>query len=473
MNKPSRKILIVDDEPDMRWALSSLLKKQQYTVFTASNGRDALKIIQEKKPAITFLDIKMPGMSGLDVLEKVKEFDLSLSIIMITAFSDVKTAVKAIQLGAFDYLVKPFDNDEILLMIDKALSRQALEEEVVHLRSIVEEKQTLSTMMGKSIQIYDLANMVKQVAFSDFSVLIQGESGTGKELVAEAIHLNSTRDAGPFVVVDCGAIPETLIESELFGYEKGAFTGAHRKKRGFFESAHNGTLFLDEITNLPMSMQPKLLRAIQSKQVTHIGSTKSIPVDFRIVCATNQNITDCINKGGFRKDLYNRLNEFTITVPPLRERKDDILFLANIFLTNVNKELNKHIQRFSSQAEKNLLCYDWPGNVRELKNVIRRAALIAKKIITPACFPSEIKELRTGKVPVKDIQKMVMNGLTWKEAKKHHQEKLERQILTKVLKQTNGNKSKAARILKMDYKTLHLKVKKLGIDIRDSNQDNS
>lgn len=454
---------MVDDEPDMRWVLKSLLEKRGYEVITKENGEEALEIIRRTNLGLVLLDIKMPKISGIDVLEKTREIDVRMPIIMMTAHSDVRNAVKSMKLGAFDYLVKPFDNEELLLTVERGLEKRALEHEVTQLRSLLSERLDLPKIMGKSLEIQKLVDMVKRVASSDFCVLIQGESGTGKELVVEALHANSNRSEGPLVIVDCGAIPETLIESELFGYEKGAFTGAVGRKRGFFEAANGGILFLDEISNLPKSMQMKLLRAIQTKQVAHLGGTKLIPVDVRILCATNRDLLAAVKKGDFRRDLFYRINEFTIQVPSLRKRKDDLLYLANLFLKEVAEELDKKLDGFTNEIEKILLFYDWPGNVRELRNVVRRAALLADRRITPECLPDELVQFGQEGISMDGTELLILEGLSWKELKRQNQMKLEKRVFSRVLERTGGNKLKASRILKMDYKTFHTKVKELDI----------
>ncbi|MBU1874550.1 sigma-54 dependent transcriptional regulator [bacterium] len=469
-NQTPKKILVVDDEADMRWILTNVLKKEGYRVITADDGKKAVQKVIENNPDIILLDIRMPEMDGIQVLEKVKELHLSTPVIIITAFVDIKNAVRAMKLGALDYLIKPFDNCEMLLIIKRALEKKALDDEVKYLRNALEDRINLSMRMGKSTKIDELIDKVKKVAPCDFSVLILGESGTGKELVAEAIYRCSARKMRRFVAVDCGAIPETLIESELFGYERGAFTGAYKRKKGYFEAANKGTLFLDEISNLSKSIQMKLLRAIQNKKIAHLGSTELIPVDVRIVCASNEDILKLVEKGTFRQDLFYRINEFRIDVPPLRERKDDILYLANMFLNEAAEELSKKIEGFSEEARKLLLLYGWPGNVRELKNIVRRSVLIADEIIVPGDFPDELKKLELNHISIDEIDHLVLQGISWKELKKNHQNNFEKQIIEKILKRTNGNKLQAAKILKMDYKTFHTKVKELGLDKNQLNK---
>lgn len=466
------KILVVDDERDMRWALSTVLEEKGYVVITARDGKLALDEIKRERPNLTLLDIRLPVIDGMGVLQRAREIHFKMPIIMMTAFSNVETAVRALRYGADDYLVKPLDNLELLLSIERALDKSALEEKGTHTSTRLGERINIERSMGNSTKIQDLIANVKKVAISDFSVLIQGESGTGKELVAEAIHFNSSRAKGPFVVVDCGAIPETLIESELFGYEKGAFTGAFKGKRGLFEVAHKGTLFLDEVTNLSKSMQMKLLRSLESKQIIHLGGTRRISVDIRIVSASNRDLLTAVKRREFRQDLYYRLNEFTIKAPPLRERKDDIIFLANMFLDEVCEELNKRVDGFSKEAEDVLLNYNWPGNVRELRNIVRRSSLFADLVVAPEFFPDELIHPSMEHISMDDPYSLLLRGVSWKELKRLNQMKLEQKVFTRILKQTGGNKSKAARLLKMDYKTFHSKVKDLGIQSSRSSGGN-
>ncbi len=464
MKKKNRKyrILIVDDEQDMRWILRELIEDKGYDPFTAENGEEALNTIVKHAPDLMLMDIKMPVMDGMTALEKAQEINADLPIIMMTAFSDTQTAVKAMKLGAYDYLVKPFDNEELIITIERALEKSTMAEELTLLRRQLEVRQDLRHRMGNSEEVQSLSDDVLRVAYSDFSVMIQGESGSGKELVAEAIHLNSSRSENAFIEVDCGAIPDTLIESELFGYERGAYTGADKRKAGYFETAHKGTLFLDEISNLPVAVQPKLLRAIQTKTVTHLGRTKKIPVDIRIICASNQNLLNAVKKGKFREDLYYRLNEFEIDVPALRHRKDDIPFLAHKFLNEAADELKKEVGGFSKQCLRLLLGYNWPGNVRELRNVVRRATLIAGLKVTPKCLPGELNHDGEA-ISLGAAESLLDQGLSWKELKQYHQRQLEEHLFSKTLEKTGGNKRKAAQLLKMDYKTFHTKVKNLGI----------
>ena len=456
-------ILIVDDERDMRWIISNILKLEGYETSEASCGEKALGMIRKNPPELILLDKMMPGnMDGIEVLEKIKTIDSSIYVIMLTAIGDTKTIVKTIKSGAFDYLTKPFDDEELLLTVKRALKQRSLSIEVKNLRRKLDNRQSLESVMGSSEPIRRIHKQIEKVSVTDFTVLIQGKSGTGKEVVAQAIHDLSLRKDEPFIAVDCGAIPDTLVESELFGYEKGAFTGADSRKEGQFELANSGTIFLDEIGNLPFSVQKKMLRLIQERKVQHLGGKRLIPINVRIIAATNENLTTQIDKGEFRSDLYYRLNEFMITLPELRERKNDIPFLAEKFLKETNSELNKKVTGFTSEAMKKIISYQWKGNIRELKNVIRRAVLLCEDIIgieylifdyekVPTYFnfqdyiePQKIR-------PLKKLNKQIIGMV-------------EREAISNALIFTKGNKNRASRLLEIDYKTLLTKIKIYGIN---------
>jgi DNA-binding NtrC family response regulator len=457
-------ILIVDDEKSICTLLSRLLMKEGLKTIEAYEGTTAIKTIVSQKPDVVLVDFRMPGMNGMELLKRAKELDQDLPIVMITAYADIKGAVEAMRAGAHDYLAKPFENLEVIRVVYRALEERKLKRKLSNLTSELQGNLSLSTSMGTSDAVYQLLCKTIQVAKSDFSVLIQGETGSGKELVARAIHDASPRSKKPFVPVDCGAIPETLLESELFGHERGAFTGADCSKPGKFEVAKDGTLFLDEISNMPLSSQAKLLRVLQEKRVYLVGSTKPIAVDVRLLVASNKDLFSLTESGSFRSDLFFRLNEFTITVPPLRARKEDITYLAKRFLNITNVELNKHVKGFSESATETLLGYDWPGNVRQLRSTIRRAVLLADTIITE-------KDLDLRDVPGSSamskphIQGRAIGDLSLKEIVHDNILAVEREVITKVLNYTGGNKARAARLLKIDYKTIHTKIKQLGISI--------
>jgi two-component system nitrogen regulation response regulator GlnG len=457
-------ILIVDDEKNICTLLSRLLSREGLETIEAYEGDTAQKMIVSQKPDVVLVDFRMPGMNGMELLERAKEFDQDLPVVMITAYADIKGAVEAMRAGAHDYLAKPFENLEVIRVVYRALQERKLKRKLSDLTSELQGNVSLSTSMGTSDAVYQLLCKATQVAKSDFSVLIQGETGSGKELVAQAIHDASPRSKKLFVPVDCGAIPETLLESELFGHEKGSFTGADYSKPGKFEAAKGGTLFLDEISNMPLSSQAKLLRVLQEKRVYRVGSTKPIAVDVRLLVASNKELFSLIDSGSFRSDLFFRLNEFTITVPPLRERKEDIPYLAKRFLNITNIELNKHVKGFSESAMETLLGYDWPGNVRELRSTIRRAVLLANDIVTEEHF--DLKSIASWSVSLPlNLQDLSLGSLSLKEIVRTNTFTLEREVLEKALQYTGGNKAKASRLLKIDYKTIHTKIKQLGISI--------
>ena len=454
------KILIVDDDKDMQFNLKSILDSEGYKSFTVGDGTKAIKEVQNKSPNIVLLDIRLPDMSGMKILEKLKKTkpDYNGSIIMLTAYGDIKGAIKAMKLGAFDYLTKPFDNEELIITIQKAIQTQRLSREIKHLKQQLREKITSENLMGKSAQIKKVLKQINLVAPTNMSVIIQGESGTGKEVIANLIQRKSHRKDKPFIPIDCGAIPDTLVESELFGYDRGAFTGADKTKEGKFELANDGTLFLDEITNLPADAQAKLLRAIEEKNITHIGGKKTISVDVRIIATTNINILNAVNQGKFREDLFHRLNQFKVLLPTLQERKDDIPILAKIFLDEANKELKKNIKDFSSEALMLLLNYIWPGNVRELKHVIKRAVLLEDtNYIKPNNIILESLKLNSSILNYKIFQQN--EHISFDEIIK----KVESDLISKVIEQANGNKLEAAKILDMNVRTLYRKMKELNL----------
>ena len=459
-------ILIVDDDKDLRQTLSYILEIEGYKVFSAVDGKQAMIEIQNKLPDIVFLDIKLPDISGMKILDKLKKIipEYDGSVIMLTAYGDIKGAIKAMKLGAFDYLTKPFDNEELILTIQKALKTQRLSKEVKILREKLEDKIATEKEMGKSIQIKQILKKVEMIAPTNMSVIIQGKTGTGKEVIANLIHQKSLRKHKPFIPIDCGAIPESLVESELFGYEKGAFTGADKTKEGKFELANNGTLFLDEITNLPAEAQAKLLRVIEERNITHIGGKKSIKVDVRIITASNVDLTDAVRRGKFREDLYHRLHEFKITLPLLKERKDDIPILAKLFVEDANKELHKKIEGFSTGAIKKLINYSWPGNVRELKNVIKKAALFEDgELISSESleFEDNIIQNNSQKGSIEDYtHKVLKKGYSL--SKLYHD--IEKDMIINVLKEVKFNKSKTAKLLGIDRNTLYKKMKNMGIE---------
>ena len=386
MKQSKTRILIADDENDFCVIFSHVMKREGFEVKTVNSGKAALDSIISEEPDVFLTDFKMPDLDGMAVLMKVRETNPELPVIMITGYADIHGAVMAMRNGAYDYLAKPVDHIELVRVVCHAVSERKLRQEINFLSAQCQKARNLRKKMGPSDAVGRIISDVDVVAPSDFSVIIQGETGSGKELVARAIHENSPRSKEPFVPIDCGSIPETLFESELFGHEKGAFTGAVVPKLGRLEAARGGTIFLDEISNMPIGSQAKLLRVLQEKKVLRLGATKPIPVDVRIVAASNRDLLEATETAEFRLDLFFRLNEFAIAIPPLRERKEDIPYLAKAFLDTTNQELNKNVSGFSKGAIESLLNYGWPGNVRQLRSVIRRAVLMADQTISRKHF---------------------------------------------------------------------------------------
>ncbi|MBU0600679.1 sigma-54 dependent transcriptional regulator [Patescibacteria group bacterium] len=454
-------ILIVDDNADLRFNLSNILQDEGYNAVGAGDGKIALKAIEKNSPNLVLLDIRLPESNGMEILEKIKKIDKDLIIIMCTAYCDVKDAVKAMKLGAFDYITKPFDNEEMILTIKKALKTQYLSKEVERLRKRLGEREIFQETMGQSLQIKKVIDQVEIIAPINMTVILQGKSGTGKELIANLIHQKSSRKDKPFIPIDCGAIPESLVESELFGYEKGAFTGADDRKEGKFEQADGGTLFLDEITNVPLSIQAKLLRVIEERKLRHLGGRKDIKIDVRIIVATATNLWEAIREGKFRDDLFYRLNEFDIDLPLLRQRKDDIPTLTRYFLDEANCELNKKIKGISPEAIKCLLSYHWPGNVRELKNVIKKAVLMAdSNEIGLSHLSLSSTHLPTGF----QFQQCLDEGAPLHQITKKATQQIEQQVIKQALAKSGGNKTKAAKLLKIDRMTLYSKIKEFQLE---------
>ena len=439
-------ILVVDDEPSMRTTLSILLKKEGYQVSQAGDGIEALKMLEGAQYDMVLTDLKMEGTNGMDLLRQVKAADPQTEVLIFTAYGTVSSAVEAMKLGAFDYIGKPFDEEELLLKVGRALERKALLREVQDLRAELKGKRGMEEILAASKEMKEVLTKVTQVAPTDAAVLIEGESGTGKELVARAIHLGSPRRDRPFIPINCSAFPETLLESELFGYEKGAFTGAEKVRKGLFEAAHQGTLFLDEIGDMPRSLQGKLLRTLQEGEVRRLGSTDPIKVQVRIVTATNQQIDTLVAQGILRDDLFYRLNVVRISIPPLRQRRDDIVPLAHHFLEIYRKRAQKEITGFAPEAIQVMLDHPWPGNVRELENAVERGVILARSSsITP-------QDLSLG-LPLREGGSG--GTTTLKELERHH--------ILSVLERHGGNQARAARELGIGRNTLWRRLKKYGL----------
>ncbi len=450
------KILVVDDEHLIRWSLEQNLKKQGYEVFTAGSGEDALKVLREESPDLMLLDIQLPGINGLEVLERIKDLEIDVIVIMITALGVLETAVKAMRMGAYDYINKPFNLDELAIVIKKALETGELKREVAHLRSEQSSKYGIANIIGGSRHMKNVLTMVEKVARSDAStILIQGESGTGKELIAKAIHYESSRADKPFMAINCAAVPETLLESELMGHEKGAFTDAKAQKKGLFEMADGGTIFLDEIGDMEMGMQAKLLRVLEERSFRRVGGTKDVQVDVRIVSATNKDLLKAMDEGTFRTDLYYRIQVIPIFLPPLRERREDIIVLAQHFISHFNREFGKNVKSISKMAEKFLTEYSWPGNIRELKNIIERAIILEnEETLLLEHLPQEIVAKTGGAASGPISLSIPPEGIDI--------EDVERELIRQALEVSEGNQSKAAKKLNLGIDAFRYRMKKFG-----------
>ena len=450
------KLLVVDDEHLIRWSLEQNLKKQGYEVVTAGSGEDALRLVREEQPDLVLLDIQLPGISGIDVLEKIKEHDEDIIVVMVTANSGLENAVNAMRLGAYDYISKPFNLDELSIVVKKALEASDLKQEVVRLRTET-KKNGPPNIIGESRQIKYLMEVLDKVARSEAStVLVQGESGTGKELVAKWIHYSSNRAEKPFIAINCAAVPATLLESELFGHEKGAFTDAKATKKGLFELADGGSVFLDEIGDMEMGMQAKLLRFLEDRSFRRIGGGRVFTVDVRIISATNKELQKSIEEKTFRNDLYYRLQVIPIFLPSLRERKEDIIPLANHFINMYNKDFNKKVQGIAAMAERIMTDYSWPGNVRELKNVIERAIILGNdETLLLEHLPLEMvaKTSPQNGAPVSSFR-LPPEGIDIEE--------VEKELIRQALEITEWNQSKAAKKLNLGIDAFRYRMKKFG-----------
>lgn len=441
----SIKILIVDDELIMRESLGAWLERDGYTVATAESGESALALLKDTLFDIVFLDIKMEGMGGLEVLEQVKQSDPEIEVVMITAYGSISTAIEAMKKGAFDYLLKPFDPDALGVLIDRIVLHRQQTRENQFLRQQVREHARFESLIGQSAPMQQVFSLIRDVAPTGSTVLISGETGTGKGLAAKAIHTHSNRSEGPFVVVNCGAIPEHLMESELFGYEKGAFTDAKETKKGRLELAHGGTLFLDEIGEISMRMQIDLLRILEDRIFYRLGGTRPIEAEFRVIAATNRDLEEAIRQRHFREDLYYRLNVVAFKMPPLRERKEDIPLLAEHFLRQFARETNRAVNRISRAAIDEMMLYEWPGNVRELENAIERAVVVGKGVsIEPRDLP-------------------ISAAVCAEVAAEKSLAEVERVHILAVLAENAWNIARSARILGIDRSTLYNKIKRYQI----------
>jgi DNA-binding NtrC family response regulator len=440
-------ILVVDDDAAMCEFLKEELEREGFAVEVANGGRAGLERVKRGGVDLVVSDVRMPDLDGLDLLREVRALDPSLHVIIITGFGSIDTAIRAVKLGAYDFLVKPFEIDRLLPTIDKALAERALRSEVVRLREEVSRRDRLDNLIGRSPAMQEVFNLIRRVAGSQASVLITGDSGTGKELVARAIHAHGPRKARPFVAMNCSAIPETLLESELFGYARGAHSTARLDRQGLLVEADGGTLFLDEIAEMPLPLQPKLLRVLQDGEVRPLGTNKVERVDVRVIAATNRDLAAHLREGHLREDLYYRLNVVQIHLPPLRARSEDVLPLAEHFLARSAARAGKSLRGFSESAKKIMLAYPFPGNVRELENMVERAVALAEgELIGPDDLPPVMRERRSQD----RLATAVAQGLTL--------DQLEREYIERVLESEGGNKTRAALRLGLDRKTLYRKL---------------
>jgi DNA-binding NtrC family response regulator len=443
------RILIVDDEMVVRDSLARWFESEDFEVMTASSASEALEQLARSRFDLALVDIKMPGVDGIELQQRLFQADPDLPVIIMTGYASVETAVKALKAGAYDYITKPFDPDDLVHLVKNAVSHRAATKEVAKLKENLSRVFPETQLIGQSAAMQRIVEMVETVAGSDATVMITGESGTGKEVVARAIHAGSPRRFNPMVVIHCGALTESLLESELFGYEKGAFTGAQARKKGKFEVADGGSVFLDEISDITLRTQTDLLRVLQEKEIVRVGDTTPVKVDFRVIAATNKRLEKLVEQGIFRPDLYYRLNVFNIDIPPLRERREDIPILARHFIEKFAASMNRTAPRLAPRTLELLLGYHWPGNVRELENAIERALLISREDdLPPEAFPFQVNPTR----PVYG-QRL---------------EDIERVHIEKVLSETNWNLSRTARLLDIDRTTLYNKIRRYGLKEPDS-----
>ncbi|MBU4268163.1 MAG: sigma-54 dependent transcriptional regulator [Acidobacteria bacterium] len=458
-------ILLVDDDHSLRNMLSFVLGKEGYQVDEAVSGMDALKKLKTRKYDLVISDIRMPGLNGIDLLKKIKTHDQELPVIMITAYAATHDAIEAMKLGAEDYIMKPFNLEELKIIINKSLHKKSIEKENIELKQKLSDKENFENIVGSDPKMGKIFELISTVAQTDSTVLISGESGTGKELIARAIHAKSSRANQKFVSINCGALPENLLESELFGHKKGAFTDAYQDKEGLFEAASLGTLFLDEISEMSQKMQVKVLRGIQEKVIRRVGGNKEIAVDVRIITATNRDLAESIEKGEFRSDLYYRLNVISIKVPPLRERKEDIPILMQHFLQRYNQKFAKNIQGFDKRVFECFANYRWPGNVRELENFIERGVALEKdEVIRASSLPAEV---------IYNMDPSQSSGADWPILLdagdfdfNQYIDNLSKSIIIKALEMSNGNVKKTALRLKVNYRSLRYLIEKYNLKLR-------
>lgn len=448
------KIVVADDEPRIRKMICRLLTDEGYEVMPVENGREAVEALLSFQPDVILLDQQMPVMTGVEALEEIKQISPNQVVLFVTAFGSISLAVDAVKKGAYDFIEKPFDNDKLLLTVGRAIEHSRMKGEISNLKKSLGEKK--NAVIGDNTGLKQVMTQVRRVAETNATVLIHGESGTGKELIARAVHDNSLRSQGPFVAINCGAIPLTLMESELFGHERGAFTDAKEAKAGTFERADGGTLFLDEVGELPLDAQVKLLRVLEERRITRIGGKKAIPVDVRIVAATNRNLDDEVKNGHFRLDLLYRLNVFTLILPPLRERKEDIPLLTNFFIRKYNRTLSLDVQSVSPEAISLLTSYDWPGNVRDLENAIQSSMILCTGgVIRPEHLPDRIKGYELAEA-------QTVSGSSGNSIREINAQ-MEKELIIEALKKHNFNRTLTAEALNISRKTLFNKMKRYGL----------
>jgi two-component system response regulator AtoC len=455
----NKRVLIIDDEENMRYMLQLTLENEGYEVDLACDGKEGIEKINQFPFDFIICDVKMPRVSGLEVLAFVMESSPNIPVIMISAYGTIDTAIQAMKQGSYDYVMKPFKQDEILLTLKKAEERERLRRENQFLRQEVEKRYSFENIIGKSSQMQEIFKKIEKITDYKSTVLITGESGTGKELVARAIHYVGTRKQYSFIPVNCGAIPHDLLESELFGHVKGAFTGAINHKAGLISEANNGTLFLDEIAELPLDLQVKLLRVLQESEIRRVGDTRTVKVDVRVIAATSQNMLEAVEQGMFRKDLYYRLNVVPLHIPPLRERREDIALLTRHFIKKHSQEMGKDIQDISPEAMKLLLECEWRGNVRELENALERAIVMTEgDTITTEYLPADLFKAESDillKIPESRISlKEVMQEIT---------QMTEKELILRALRQTENNRTKAAQLLQISHRALMYKLKEYNL----------
>ncbi len=461
MVKDKLKLLVIDDDPKVSWVLSEGLK-ENYHILSARDGKEGLQIVSESKPDLVLLDIKMPGMDGLEVLSKIKDKNRLLDVIMLSGHGETKNVVESIKRGAAEFITKPFDVKEVEIHIEKVLEKNSLARTVNRLESELKNKAVYQDLIGDSPKMLEVKSLIEQVADSELTVLIRGESGTGKEIVARMLHWLSSRKNESFVKVNCAALPRDLLEAELFGYEKGAFTGAHKTKPGRFEIATKGTIFLDEIGDLPLELQSKLLQVLEQHEFMRVGGVKTINVDVRIVCATNRNLEKALEDKTLRDDLYYRLNEITINLPPLREKKEDIPLLVEHFLEKYNSLYRKNFRKLSSDASRTLERHDWPGNVRQLENLIKQIVVrenenmiyeMLKSLPSTSSPDGGDVSTESGE-EIYSLKKRVGRAVASEE----------KSLIAQILNKTNWNRRKAAQILQISYRSLLYKIKEYKLD---------